>query len=387
MYKNQTVAVVIPAYNEARFIGTVIETVPDFVDRIYAIDDCSTDETWKEIQTHARQINEQTESDGQSNSQFPDGGVDMSGSDGELFADGDDEPMVFSRTGQFTRRVVPIRHETNQGVGAAIKTGYRQAYADEIDVTAVMNGDGQMDPDILDRIIEPVVTGQAEYAKGNRLLHPQYRTEMSAWRFFGNSVLSILTKAASGYWKMSDPQNGYTAISYHALDSLDFETLYDRFGFLNHLLVHLNLRKMPIADVAVTASYGDETSKIEYSSFVPKLSALLVRSFFGRLKIKYLVFDFHPLVVLYLLGVIGIAGSFGGLLGQLWRGEPTLLNGLVIMVAFLLSSLLVTLATVYDMRNSAHLEHQWYGGVLEDEIEPETRRDGSAGNKPQSRNQ
>jgi len=104
-----------------------------------------------------------------------------------------------------------------------------------MDVVAVMNGDGQMDPVILDRIIDPVVTGEADYAKGNRLLRPEDREDMSTFRFVGNAILTGLSKFASGYWSIGDPQNGYTAISRDAIERLDLEAITDQYGFLNHL--------------------------------------------------------------------------------------------------------------------------------------------------------
>jgi len=146
-----------------------------------------------------------------------------------------------------------------------------------------MNGDGQMDPDILDRIIEPIVCGDSDYAKGNRLRYAEYRREMSGWRTFGNYLLTYLTRVASGYWRMMDPQNGYTAISKNALERVDLETLYEDYGFCNHLLVRLNKRGLRIADIPMRAVYGDETSNIRYKTFIPSLSLLLLQSYIGRL--------------------------------------------------------------------------------------------------------
>ena len=180
MYNEHTVAVVVPAYNESGFVGEVIETLPAFVDRVYAIDDQSTDETWDEITAAAAAVNDTASTDGGA---------------------------------AFDQRVVPIRHETNRGVGGAIKTGYLRAREDAVDVTAVMGGDGQMDPTQLERIIQPITTGEAEYAKGNRLINSEDHAEMPRFRLVGNRILTLLTKIASGYWRVGDPQMGYTAIS------------------------------------------------------------------------------------------------------------------------------------------------------------------------------
>jgi hypothetical protein len=210
---------------------------------------------------------------------------------------------------------VPIRHAENRGVGAAIKTGYRRAYDDGIDVVAVMAGDGQMDPDLLPAILDPVVSGRADYAKGNRLLSEDHTEGMSGWRLFGNALLTLLTKISSGYWKMMDPQNGYTAISRRALDRIDLDAVFDDYGFANAMLVHCNVADLRVADVPTPARYGDEESHIRYSTFVPQLSALLARGFGWRLQRKYLLRDFHPLAFLYGLGVLG---TLGGVFATAW---------------------------------------------------------------------
>ncbi|WP_227354036.1 glycosyltransferase family 2 protein [Haladaptatus salinisoli] len=318
MYEGNTVAVVVPAYNEEGFVGRVIDTVPNFVDRVYAVDDCSTDGTWEEIREHAEQA-----------APVADGGA--------------------VATEAFDRRVVPIRHSENRGVGAAIKTGYRRACEDGIDVTAVMAGDGQMDPEMLSRIIQPVVDGRADYAKGNRLSTPGFREGMSPWRSFGNWLLTFLTKVASGYWTMVDPQNGYTAISGRALSALDIEDVYDDYGFANALLIRLNVHEMRIADVTMPAVYGNEHSTIRYSTFVPKLSALLLWGFLWRLKAKYLVRDFHPLTFLYGLGTVGVGAGALSLLRRRREGSDG-------VTAALLGGACLALAMVFDRAENEHLE-------------------------------
>jgi len=192
MYRNHTIGVVVPAYNEEGFVGEVIETLPDYVDRIYVVDDCSTDGTWAEIRRHAVIMNDQ---------------VSLTDSEGQTVTANGESNTVFDR------RVVPIRHKENRGVGGAIKTGYLRAREDEIDITTVIAGDGQMDPNLLPRFLDPIADGTVEYTKGNRLPSEEYRSEMPRFRLIGNAVLTVLTRIASGYWRMMDPQNGYTAIS------------------------------------------------------------------------------------------------------------------------------------------------------------------------------
>ena len=284
MYDGHAVGVVVPAYNEEGFVGPVIDTMPDFVDRVYVVDDRSTDGTWQEIRDHAERAN-RAATERRADATIADGGTGSA------------------------RRVVPIRHDTNRGVGGAILTGYRRAHEDGMDVVAVMAGDGQMDPDQLDRLVDPVVNGAADYAKGNRLLHPEFRDGMPRFRLFGNAVLSLLTKVASGYWRVGDPQNGYTVVSDDALDALDLDDLYDEYGFANELLVRLNEHRMRVADVAVPARYGDEQSTIRYRSFVPRLSRLLLVNFCRRLGTRTTERGNRSAVVCYALGIVGVLAT------------------------------------------------------------------------------
>ena len=323
MYEGKTVGVVVPCYNEADFVGDVIDAIPSFVDRAYVIDDASADDTWAVIQRSARRANEaQT-------------------------------PAVADGGSQFDRRIVAICHDENRGAGGAIKTGYRHALEDGLDVTAVIDGDGQMDPGILDRMIEPVVSGRADYAKGDRLRRADNWGAMSRFRLFGNVLLSFLTKVASGYWGMMDPQNGYTAISGRALEALDIDALYDDYGFLNDVLVRLNASGMRVADVPMRARYGDEKSGIRYTRFVPSLSGLLLRRFCWRLGSRYLVGDFHPLVFLYVVGLVSVMGGTGLVVGGLLTGAT---YGTPAIVLWVFGALSTALAMTFDRNANAHLE-------------------------------
>ena len=334
MYKGKRIAVVVTAYDEAAFVGRVIETVPEFVDRIYAVDDRSPDESWTVIQRVAEQVNATAESEVA-------------------------EPAVAVADGGDDRRVVPIRHEENRGYGAAVKTGYRRAVEDGIDVVAVMNGDGQMDPAILDRIIDPVVSGEADYAKGNRLLRPEDRADMSTFRFVGNAMLTGLSKFASGYWSIGDTQNGYTAISREAIEQLDLDAITDKYGFLNHILTHLNVAGCRVADVPMSAVYGDEESSIKYVPFVRFVSLLLLRSFCWRLKTKYVVQSFNPAVVYYGAGTVGLAGGLAGLIGSAARaiaGKDGFASGVSSFVATLLGLFSLGTAIRLDVEANEDLE-------------------------------
>ena len=301
MYNDHTVAVVVPAYNESGFVGDVIETLPAFVDRAYVIDDQSTDDTWKEITTTAERINDSVTA--------TDGGA------------------------SFEQRVVPIRHDENRGVGGAIKTGYLRARDDEIDVTAVMGGDGQMDPAILERIIEPIVDGEADYAKGNRLVYETDHEQMPRFRLLGNRLLTLLTKIASGYWRVGDPQMGYTAISMEALHDADIEGMYEFYGYCNDLLVRLNVTGHRVADVPSPLNYGDEHSDISYLTYIPRVSLMLLRTFLWRLWSGRRTAAGVSILALYVAGAVGTLGSLVAGLRDDSEGQPlsSALGGLFVL--------------------------------------------------------
>lgn len=321
MYKNNTVAVVVPAYNEEGFVGAVIDDLPEFVDRAYIVDDGSTDGTWNEIQEHSEDRNR-------------------------------------THDGRFEELVVPIRHETNRGVGGAIKTGYHRAREEGIDVTAVLGGDDQMDPRVLTKYLEPIVEGVADYSKGNRFARPEQWAEMPRFRLLGNVVLSYLTKIASGYWGTMDSQNGYTAISLEALEATDIDGMYEYYGYCNDLLVRLNAANVRIADVPRSSEYAYQEgwkSHIDYTEYIPRVSAMLARSFFWRLRRKYLLTSFNPVAPLYLLGMGVLGASVVGLAKSLLTrdnqsGTWTLSSTTGLLMLFY--------AAMLDRAESIHLERQ-----------------------------
>jgi glycosyltransferase involved in cell wall biosynthesis len=197
-------------------------------------------------------------------------------------------------------RIILINHHENGGVGAAIARGYKWSKDNNIDCTAVMAGDGQMDPDELYSICYPIIFEGIDYVKGNRLLHASAFQVIPRTRFFGNSILSILTKIASGYWHVSDTQTGFTAISKVALNSINLSKIYPTYGMPNDLLVKLNIAFCTIKEITIKPVYNiGEKSKLKVFKIVLPISFLLFKSFFVRLWIKYLFKDFHPLFLLY----------------------------------------------------------------------------------------
>jgi glycosyltransferase involved in cell wall biosynthesis len=322
MYREQTVGVVVPAYNEEGFVGDVVETMPDVVDRVYVVDDRSTDDTWAEIRATAERVNDQVRD-----------------TDGKAPYD----PVV-----------VPIRHNRNRGPGGAIKTGYLRAREDDVDVTAVMGGDGQMDPEVLPSILDPVVDGTVGYAKGDRLASPELHRDMGAWRLFGNRLLTWLTRIASGYWTISDPQNGYAALSAEALEAVDVEGMYEYYGYCNDLLVRLNVADVRVADVPMEAVYGDEESSITYPAYIPRVSYMLLRDFLWRLRESYLrETPAHPVPIAVVLGaasvVVGVAGLLAMGLAMVVDDLPGV-PGRVVTGLLLFGTLATSTALVGDSR-------------------------------------
>ncbi|NGM70460.1 glycosyltransferase family 2 protein [Natronolimnobius sp. AArcel1] len=353
MYRDLSVGVVMPAYNEEGFVGDVLCEMPDFVDRLYVIDDRSSDGTWEEILEAARE-DAHSDSNGDSSASRED--------TGRLVADGGTSALSRrASVGEPIGRVVPIQHRSNRGAGGAIKTGYLAALEEDIDATVTVDADGQMDLSQMPRLLDPLAEGEADYAKGNRLLSAEYRAAMPRFRFVGNALLTFLTKIASGYWKTMDPQNGYTAISNVALEAINVEGLYEYYGYCNDLLVTLNVHNLRVADVAMPAVYGDEESSIQYSEYIPKVSTMLLRNFLWRLKTKHLVLDFHPLALFYLIGAgLGAAGVVATGLTMITAllSIGIGVSASSILLLFVASAAFLLFAMVFDMGEHEHLEMQ-----------------------------
>jgi len=314
MLNDKIIAVVIPAYNEEGQILRVLEGMPAFVDRIIVVDDCSTDKT-TEVVSNFILTEKQCQSDiviaekkiEQTRYNRADMVLnDLALKEWEYFT-----PSVIVGNRSDRDRIIFIQHLKNGGVGAAIASGYKWCLDHQIDCTAVMAGDGQMDPDELHSICLPVIEDGIDYVKGNRLIHRSAWLVIPKTRYLGNSILSILTKIASGYWHISDTQSGYTAISLRALESIKIYTIYKTYGMPNDLLVKLNIASCTIKEIGIKPVYDiGEKSKMNLFKVIPRISCLLFKLFFFRLWVKYLIRDFHPLFLLYhfsfLLGFISI---------------------------------------------------------------------------------
>jgi glycosyltransferase involved in cell wall biosynthesis len=271
MFKSKRIGVVVPAYNEEKLIGDTIKSVPSYVDKVYVIDDCSTDNTMIKILEHSQE---------------------------------DD-------------RVVVLKHKQNKGVGGAITTGFKKSIEDAMEIVTVMAGDNQMDPKYLPELLKPILSEGVEFTKGNRL-KPGYWKGMSAFRLIGNSILSFLTKIVTGYWRIKDPQNGYIAITTDALKKIDLDSLYKGYAFENDLMVKANVVNLKMENVLVPAVYREEKSKIRYPSFIIKTSWFLFRSFFWRFWKKY-IRNIHPIGFLLIFGsLLLLCGIVAGIVTSIW---------------------------------------------------------------------
>ena len=313
MFEGKRVGVVVPAYDEEALIGATLGGIPPLVDRILVVDDGSSD------RTGARAL--------------------------EL---GDS-------------RVEVLTHERRSGVGAATLTGYRRAMAEGLDVVVVMNGDNQMDPEDLPALVEPVAGGELDYAKANRLASGQAWQLIPKTRFFGNAILSMLTKIASGYWHVADSQSGYTAVSREMLAQLDLDHIYTNYGFPNDMLVHLNVWNARVRDFPSRPIYGvGERSDLRYRHVVPRIAWLLLKGFFWRLWEKYVKRDFHPLVFFYVMGFIAtVSGVLLGMVvvGYRIAGYSIPIATVVLVALLVISGLQFTLfAMWFDMESNKDLK-------------------------------
>ncbi|MFO7972993.1 MAG: glycosyltransferase family 2 protein [Desulfobacterales bacterium] len=264
MHLKKTISVVVPAYNEEKLIAQTLNSVPDLVDSIIVVNDASVDKTGSIVQELAQE----------------------------------------------DQRIILLEHKSNQGVGGAIVSGYEKARELEMDVTVVMAGDAQMDPNDLVRIIEPVANGGADYTKGNRLFYGDAWKMIPHYRYLGNSFLSLMTKISSGYWHIADSQSGYTAISLTALRRINLDKIYKRYGMPNDLLIKLNQHDFRVRDVHIRPVYNvGEKSGIKLIQVIPKISWILFKGFWQRIFFKYVIKDFHPLIFFYLLSFFLLGAS------------------------------------------------------------------------------
>jgi glycosyltransferase involved in cell wall biosynthesis len=268
MHRGNKIALVIVAYNEERLITPTLTKVPALVDSIIVVDDASKDSTPK---------------------------------------------LVLDRK-KIDNRIDLVQHPTNQGVGAAVISGYLRARDGAYDVSVVIGGDDQMPLEQMERLIDPIIDGNADYVKGNRFLEETNDIEtMPRIRLIGNTIISLLTKIASGYYKIFDVVDGYTALSLRAIKTIDWSKAWKGYGYPMDFLIRLNAYGFRVMDVPRRAIYlpGERQSQIKGWSYLLRVSPMLFRDFLWRLKFRYIYRDFHPLVFLFMGGATSFLIGLG----------------------------------------------------------------------------
>ena len=257
MFRGLKIFVIVPAYNEEGQIEAVLAGIPEFVERIVVVDDASSDRTAE----------------------------------------------VVERSSTNDPRVVLLREVSNLGVGGATFKGFRWSVEQGADILVKMDADGQMDPEGLPRLVEQVADGRFDYAKGNRFLDTRDLAAMPKLRLFGNFLLTFLTKLASGYWHVFDPQNGFVALRADAWRRLPLEGLANGYFFENDMLVRLNVAGCKVTDVPIPARYRGEKSSMSLPRILGSFPLLLLHRFLFRIYQKYVLRTFSPIALFYGLGV------------------------------------------------------------------------------------
>lgn len=268
MYREKRISLVIPAYNEEKLIKPTLEHIPELIDKVYVIDDASTDNMSEVVREMAKQ----------------------------------------------DQRIELIQHEKNQGPGSAIITGYKRSLEENHDIVVVIGGDYQMPLDCVTDFLDPIIDGVVDYTKGNRFLAGGGAFERMPWiRLIGNMIISAITKISSGYYKVVDVVDGYTAISKRAIDTINWNKAWKGYGYPMNFLILLNTWGFKIMDVKRRAIYleGERQSQIKGLRYALKVSPMLIKGFFWRLIYRYTLRDFHPLIFFFLLGFVLLPSGMG----------------------------------------------------------------------------
>jgi len=240
MYKGKKIGLIVVFYNEERLIIPTLKGVPSYVDRIYAIDDASTDKTCDLIKDYSE---------------------------------------------KYDNRIILIHHEKNRGVGQAVITGYLAASKDKMDIVAGVGGDHQFDLQELPFLLDPIVEGKADYTKGNRFL-VDAKYVMPIKRYLGNILLSIMTRWSSGRRDIFDTQDGFTAISKTAIDIIDWVEFWKGYGYPSDFIVRIAAYGFRIMDVPRRTIYlpGEKQSQIKIKKYIKTVAPMIIHDFFWRLK-------------------------------------------------------------------------------------------------------
>ncbi|HJH20829.1 glycosyltransferase family 2 protein [Pseudomonas sp. FP215] len=307
MEADKRIAVVIPSYRVKKHILEVISGIGNEVERIYVVDDLCPEQSGDFVEAHC------------------------------------DDP-----------RVRIIRHEVNQGVGGAVMSGYRAAIEEGVDIIVKVDGDGQMDPSLIPYFVEPIISGNADYTKGNRFFDLESVRAMPRIRLFGNAVLSFMTKMSSGYWDLFDPTNGYTAIHADVAKHLPFEKISKRYFFETDILFRLNTVRAVVVDMPMEAKYEDEESNLKISKIVGEFFVKHVRNFGKRIFYNYYLRDMSlaslELPIGLLLILFGLSYGISGWIESIQQGTPATAGKVMISSLPLILGVQLLLAFIgYDI--------------------------------------
>jgi glycosyltransferase involved in cell wall biosynthesis len=255
-FRNYHIAVVIPCYRVEKEIQSVLYALPEYIEHIIVVDDASPDST----------------------------------------AD------LVTACAKIDNRIHLIRHPSNLGVGGAMVTGYRKALELGAEIVVKIDGDGQMDVDHLPELLRPLIEGRADYAKGNRFRDFKSLQKMPLIRRVGNMGLGFLAKAATGYWNLFDPTNGFSAIRAEVLAQLPLERLDRSYYFETSMLANLYLLGAVVKDVPMPARYRDEMSSLLVHRVLFEFPSKLLITFLRRLVLKNFIYDFSMASIYLLTG-------------------------------------------------------------------------------------
>lgn len=317
----QGLAVVIPCYKVTRHIMAVIHSMPAIVERIYAVDDCCPEKSGEFILAH---------------NQDP--------------------------------RVKVLFNEKNKGVGGAVMTGYKAAIADNMLIAVKVDGDGQMDPALIPEFIEPILSGEADYTKGNRFYNLEEIHQMPKVRLFGNAALSLLNKLSSGYWDIFDPTNGYTAIHVDVLKKIPFQKLSERYFFESDMLFRLNTLRAKVVDIPMDAHYGDEESQLKIGKIIGDFTSKNIKNTGKRIFYNYFLRDMSlasiELVIGFLLLTFGLCYGIFHWVSSLQDGVATPTGTVMLAVLPIVIGVQLLLSFLaYDIENVPRRKiHKRYDG-------------------------
>lgn len=320
------IGVVIPCYKVRHHILDVIAKIPDFVDVIYAVDDCCPDQSGAFISEHVRDT-----------------------------------------------RLKLLKNPQNMGVGGATITGYRQAILDQCDIIAKIDGDGQMNPDLLVNFIKPIIDSKADYTKGNRFYKVEHIKKMPLVRIIGNTILSFVTKISSGYWNIFDPLNGYTCITRKALTELPLEKISNRYFFESDMLFRLNTIRCVIIDIPMKAVYEDEKSNLDIKNNAMPFIKGNISNFTKRIFYNYFLRNFSFASICLVFGLsfsaYGVAFGFHHWMLSIISNKVATTGTVMISVVFLVTGIQLLLSFInHDISNQPSLPISYLGDNHENKI-------------------